>query len=396
MHATGIPRIISVDDHVVEPPDLWVSRVPSKYRDRAPHVEYLPEGETVLVGTEYVQQPGDEGKPVAWWCYEGSRQTLKRVAAAAGYPKDEAGYYGIRYDEMRPGCWKPKDRVADMDLNHVDMSLCFPNYPRFCGQIFYRAEDKELALLCIKAYNDWIIEEWGGESDGRLLGVCLIPLWDSTLAIEEVRRNAARGARAVAFSEIPPWLGLPSIYSGYWDPLFAACAETGTVVGMHTGSATKVVRTSDDAPEIVPAVSIFTNTAYSMLDFIFSGVLQRFPDLKLLYAESQIGWIPYVLERADDAWDTHRAWAIDHKVVPLPPSTYYYRNIYSSFFRDHSGIAMLDKVGVDNICFETDFPHCDSTWPETKQVAEELFGHLPDDVVYKITRGNAERLLNLT
>jgi predicted TIM-barrel fold metal-dependent hydrolase len=394
--AAEIPRLISVDDHVVEPPDVWSSRLPAKDKDVGPRVEYLPEGTIVPAGGEYIELPGDGGRLVPWWCYEDTRQSIKRVAAAVGFPKNEVGMQSVTFDEMRPGCWSPKARLADMDLNHVEASLCFPNYPRFCGQVFYRAKDKQLALLCVKAYNDWIVEEWSGDSGGRLLPVCLIPLWDTELAADEVRRNATRGVRAVAFSEIPPWLGLPSIHSGHWDPVFAACEETGTVVAMHVGSATKVSRTSDDASDVIPTISIFTNSTYSMLDYMFSGVLHRFPRLRLLYPECQLGWIPYMLERADDAWEIHRGWALDQSQVPEPPSTYYYQSISSCFFRDSVGVGLLDRVGVDNACFETDYPHCDSTFPDSKKAAEDQFGHLPQDIVYKLARGNAERLLGLT
>ena len=124
-----------------------------------------------------------------------------------------------------------------MDANHIEAALCFPTFPRFCGQTFTEAKDKELGLLCVKAYNDWMVEEWCGDSGGRLIPLCLIPLWDAELAAAEVRRNAERGVRAVCFSEIPPFLGLPSVHDPdhYWDPFFRACAETKTIVNMHIG-----------------------------------------------------------------------------------------------------------------------------------------------------------------
>jgi len=300
---TDIPWIVSLDDHVVEPPDVWTKRLPAKYRDIGPHVVMAPPGTPVLDGGTYREAPGTEGDPVAWWFYEDQQYSVKRLIAAAGYPADEIGFDGITFDQMRPGCWQPEARLDDMTLNHVEASLAFPNYPRFCGQIFLKANDKELARLCVEAYNDWQVDEWCAGSGGRLIPLCLVPLWDAELAAAEVRRNAARGVRAVAFSELPPWLGLASIHSGYWDPFFAACAETGTVVAMHIGSGTKTVNSSADAPDAVQAVNMFANSALSLIDFLFSGVLVRFPGLKLLYAEAQIGWIPYVLERVDDVWD---------------------------------------------------------------------------------------------
>ena len=154
-----------------------------------------------------------------------------------------------------------------------------------------------------------MVEEWCGSSGGRLIPLCLVPLWDVELAVAEVRRNAARGVRAVAFTELPPTSGCRACTPGDWDPFFAACEETGTVLSMHIGSGTKTPQTSADAPDAVGATIIFGNSVASMTDFLFSGVLHRFPDLKLLYAEAQIGWIPYLLERVDDVWETHRGWS---------------------------------------------------------------------------------------
>jgi predicted TIM-barrel fold metal-dependent hydrolase len=392
---TDIPWIVSLDDHVVEPPDVWTKRLPAKYRDVGPHIVMAPPGTPVLDGGTYREAPGTEGDPVAWWFYEDQQYSVKRLIAAAGYPAEEIGFDAITFDQMRPGCWQPQARLDDMTMNHVEASLAFPNYPRFCGQIFLKGEDKELARLCVEAYNDWQVEEWCAGSGGRLIPLCLIPLWDVELAAAEVRRNAARGVRAVAFSELPPWLGLPSIHSGYWDPFFAACAETDTVVAMHIGSGTKTINSSDDAPDAVQAVNMFANSALSLIDFLFSGVLVRFPQLKLLYAEAQIGWIPYVLERVDDVWDVHRGWSQSQRNVSEPPSQYYYRQVVSCFFKDGVGVENLDRVGRDNIAFETDYPHQDSTWPNTHQVAKELFGHLDAETVHKIVRGNAIRFLGL-
>jgi predicted TIM-barrel fold metal-dependent hydrolase len=392
---TDIPWIVSLDDHVVEPPDVWTKRLPAKYRDIGPHIVMAPPGTPVLDGGTYREAPGTEGDPVAWWFYEDQQYSVKRLIAAAGYPAEEIGFDAITFDQMRPGCWQPQARLDDMTMNHVEASLAFPNYPRFCGQIFLKGEDKELARLCVEAYNDWQVEEWCAGSGGRLIPLCLIPLWDVELAAAEVRRNAARGVRAVAFSELPPWLGLPSIHSRYWDPFFAACAETDTVVAMHIGSGTKTINSSDDAPDAVQAVNMFANSALSLIDFLFSGVLVRFPQLKLLYAEAQIGWIPYVLERVDDVWDVHRGWSQSQRNVSEPPSQYYYRQVVSCFFKDGVGVENLDRVGRDNIAFETDYPHQDSTWPNTHQVAKELFGHLDAETVHKIVRGNAIRFLGL-
>ncbi len=393
---TEIPRIVSVDDHVVEPAHVWDTWLPERFRARGPRIERRGIGAMRHIGGGTDEQTFDpDGQPADCWIYEDLVYIHKRHVAAVGYDRDDMTMSPMTYDEMRPGCYEPKARIDDMELNWVEASLAFPTFPRFCGQTFLEAKDRELAMACVVAYNDWMVEEWCGDSGGRLIPLCLIPLWDANAAAAEVHRNAARGVRAVCFSEIPPHLGLPSIHTGEWDPFFAACAETGTVVCMHIGSSSKMPATSADAPAAVAVTLSFGNAMSSMSDFLFSGVLVRFPTLKLAYSEGQIGWIPYILERADDVWRDHRAWGGVRDLVPEPPSTYYYRQIFGCFFRDRHGIDSLDVVGVDNTTFETDYPHTDSTWPHTKQVAEELMGDLPPDVVHKLVRGNAIRMLEL-
>ena len=391
-----IPRFISVDDHVVEPAHLWQIWLPAKYRDRGPRVERRGIGSMRHVGGGHYEQTFDPDGPQAdCWVYEDLVYINKRHVAAVGFERDRMTMSPITYDEMRPGCYDPVARLADMDLNWVEASLAFPTFPRFCGQTFLEAADRELAEACVYAYNDWMVDEWCGDSGGRLLPLCLIPLWDPRLAAAEVRRNAARGVRAVCFSEIPPHLGLPSVHGDHWEPFFAACEETGTVICMHIGSSSKMPATSADAPVAVAATLSFGNAMASLVDFLFSGVLVRHPGLRLAYSEGQIGWLPYVLERADDVWLEHRAWGGVADIVPEPPSHYLHRQVYGCFFRDRHGLTSLEEIGVDNVTFETDYPHTDSTWPETKQVAEKMFAGLTEDQVYKIARGNAIRMLGL-
>jgi predicted TIM-barrel fold metal-dependent hydrolase len=391
-----IPKIISVDDHVVEPPHVWERWLPAKYRDRGPRVERRGIGASKHVGGGAYEQSFDpDGPPADCWVFEDVVYIHKRYVAAVGFDRDHMGLDPITYDEMRPGCYDPRARVDDMTMNWVDGSLCFPTFPRFCGQTFTEAKDRELGLACIKAYNDWMVEEWCGDSGGVLIPLVIVPLWDADLAADEVRRNAARGVHAVCFSEVPPHLGLPSIHSGSYDPFFAACEETHTVINMHIGSSSRMPATSPDAPHAVAATLSFNNAMASLSDWLFSGKLVQFPRLKLAYSEGQIGWLPYVLERADSVWLEHRAAAGVSETVPEPPSTYYYRQVFGCFFRDHHGIESIDRVGIDNITFETDYPHTDSTWPDSKKIASDHLEGLTDEQKYKILRGNAIRMLSL-
>jgi len=228
--------------------------------------------------------------------------------------------------------------------------------------------------------------------------LCLMPLWDIDLAVAEIERNAERGVRAFCFSELPTRLGLPSIHTGYWDPVFAVCNDTGVTLCMHVGSSSSDPVASPDAPPGVAGTLTFNNSFASLADWLFSGKLMQFPALKLAYSEGQIGWVPYALERADTVWDHHDAWHHSKETVPEPPSTYYYGRVFGCFTADRVGLRNIDVVGEDNLCFETDYPHTDTTWPYSKEYVEKMFADFPDftdEQIYKILRGNGIRMLEL-
>jgi len=387
-----IPRIISVDDHVVEPPDLWTSRLPAKYQDRCPRVE-RDSAVFNFEGGEFTYQKGvPGGAECDWWLYDDLVYPFPKLSAASGF--ETLDVEPVTFDQIRPGGWKQADRLADMTANHVDASLCFPNVlPRFCGQTFLEREDKELALLCVQAYNNWMIDEWcAGDGRGRLIPLTLIPLWDPAAAALEVHRCADKGSFAVAFSENPYHLGLPSIHDKdrFWDPFLTACHETDTVVCMHIGSSSKMPATSPDAPFSVSSTITFANAMGSMCDYILSGVFVRFPRLRVSYAEGQVGWMPYVIERMDKIWAERgdASFGID---LPEPPSTYIPGHVWGCIFDDEIGLKNRDVIGMDQICFEVDFPHADSTFPHTLEVATRICdaAGLADEEVYKLMRGNA-------
>lgn len=396
-----LPKIISVDDHVTEPAHVWLDRLPKKYHDVAPRVHRLPVKEMTFIGGKFTAVPGakgDSGPLADWWFYEDLRRPLTRLDTAVGFDRDEVILAGITYDEMRQGSYKLKDRLEDMDVAGIEASLCFPTFPRFCGQTFYEAQDRELAMLCVQAYNDWMVDEWCGESGGRMLPLCIIPLWDPVAAAAEVRRNAARGVRAVCFSEIPPNLNLPSIHDkdGFWLPFIDACNETGTVICMHIGSGSKMPSTSPDAPAAVGSTLTFANCCFSMVDWLMSGLFSQFTDLKIAYSEGQIGWIPYILERADTVWKENRGWGGVADRVLEPPSELFKKHVYGCYFDDPHGLRCLQEIGEDNVTFECDYPHSDSTWPHTAKIAYEQTLDLTDEQMYKVLRGNAIKMLGIT
>ena len=386
--ARDIPWIVSVDDHVVEPPHVWQDRLPAHLRERGPRVVRMPVERWSPSGGGMAFRAGGEGPEVDTWVYEDLVAPIPQSMACAGLPPEASTRGPIDYAVMRPGCYDVKARLVDMDANHTEASLCFPTFPRFCGQTFLEARDKELALACVEAFNDWTIEEWCGESAGRLLPLCLVPLWDPDAAAREVRRNAARGCHAVAFSELPTYLGLPSIHTRRWDPLFAACEETGTVVCMHIGSGSRLPTSSPDAPPGVLISLTFTNAQISLADWLLSGVLVRFPTLRIAYSESQIGWMPFLLERLDNIFKKSRAWIGIDPVITEPPSSYFAGRVYGCFFEDGFGVRARDAIGIDQITFETDYPHQDTTWPHSLDAVRSFASGLGDDELRKIVRDN--------
>jgi len=391
-----IPRIISVDDHVVEPPDLWSSRLPEKYRDRGPRVVREKAKFDFKGGVFSYERGAPDGEWCDFWLYDDLVYPFPKLSAAVGF--ENLDNEPVTFDQIRPGSWKQKERLEDMDANHVEASLCFPNVlPRFCGQAFYEREDKELALLCIQIYNDWIIDEWcGGEGAGRLIPLTIVPLWDPQLAAQEVRRCADKGSHAVTFSENPVPLGLPSVHSGHWDPFFAACEETDTVVNMHIGSSSRMPSTSPDAPFIVSSTLTFQNAMGSLVDYIFAGIFHKFPQLRVAYSEGQVGWAPYVLERADKLWE-ERGDVSFGSSLPEPPSSYIKDHVWFCIFDDETGLRNRDVIGMDQITFEVDYPHADSTFPHTKETATKIVqkAGLNDEEIYKFLRGNAINLYRL-
>jgi predicted TIM-barrel fold metal-dependent hydrolase len=397
---TDLPRIISVDDHVVEPPELWQERLPAKYRDRGPRVERMRVSQTLVGkgGRSASWREDPDGELADVWLYDDVFFPFVMLYAASGFA--ELGQTVTTFDQLQPGTWKQKERLEAMDANHTEAAICFPNtLPRFCGQTFSERKDKDLALLCIRAYNDWVIDDWGGGAGkNRLLPLAILPLWDPLLCAAEIRRCADKGSHAITFPENPVPLGLPSIHGPdrHWDPVFVACEETDTVVCMHIGSSSSMPSTGPDAPFIISSTLTFQNAQGSMLDYIFSGTLERFEKLTLAYSEGQIGWMPYVLERADKLWEERSANSFGSALVN-PPSSYVAGRIFGCMFDDETGLRNREAIGMDQICFETDYPHADSTFPHSKEVLGSICAKagLDADETYKLARGNAIRAFGL-
>jgi predicted TIM-barrel fold metal-dependent hydrolase len=367
--------LISVDDHIAEPADMFEGHVPKRYRDRAPRVETDDHG---------FQQ---------WW-YGDKRGRNLGLNAVAGKPREMFNVNPSAYGEMRPGCYDVHERVRDMSAGGQLAGLNFPNWTGFSGQVLNEGPDPDVNEAMIKAYNDWHVDEWCGTYPERFIPCGILPLFDVERAAREVRRLAAKGCRAVTFSENPAALHMPSIHSGHWDPLFGACSDEGTVLCLHVGSSSKSASTTADAPPSVGMSLSSVMSVYSLGDLLWADFWWRFPDLHFSLTEGDIGWIPYFLQRAEHVQDRHSGWTRHHFPDGTGPADLFRERIVCCFINDPVGVRLLDQFNVDNVCWESDFPHSDTTWPRAPEVNEAQFAHLDDELVDKITHRNAMRIFS--
>ena len=363
--------LVSVDDHVVEPPDVFVDRVPAKYADLAPKLITMPDG------TEA-------------WEYLGNLSMSVGLNAVVGRPPADYGLEPAAFSDMRPGCYDVHQRVRDMDANGVLGSLNFPSWPGFAGRQFQMTPDKEMALALLVAYNDWHVEDWCGAYPGRFIPCGLVPVWDPELMAAEVRRLADKGCHSVTFSENPARLDLPSLHSDHWDPFWAACEDTQTVVNMHIGSSSQLVVTAEDAPMDVLIALQPINLVQAAADLIFSPVFRKFPTFKIAMSEGGIGWIPYFLERIDYTYEHHKAWTGQDFGDQLPSQVFKER-VVTCFIDDAAGVKNRHDIGIDMITWECDYPHSDCTWPTSPERLMKSLDGVPDDEIDKMTHLNAMR-----
>lgn len=402
MGLSDLDWLVSVDDHVLEPPNVWRDRLPARYRDEGPRL--------------ITDEAGEEH-----WVYEDRKVRTVGLAASAGRSKEQFSPDPVPYSEMRAGCYDSVARLEDMDRAGVLASMCFPSFPRFCGQVFWEGKDRELGMLSVQAYNDWMLDEWCGSAPGRYIPLILIPLWDPRAAAVEMERCAAKGAHAFAFSENPTLLNLPSIHAEdrYWDPVWSAAQDTEMAVCMHQGSSSHRFEMSADAPYLATqAWGIGSKQSGTLLDWLFGPVFIRYPGVKIALSEGGIGWMPYFLERAEQVLDKQRFWASESvrevvrgllkvggksearksevDLMTLDIRQTFQDHVFGCFIEDEAGLDNIRHIGVDNVMIETDYPHSDSTWPNCIQVAHKQLSRFDDETKYKILRGNAERLFQFT
>ncbi|WP_216892618.1 amidohydrolase family protein [Nocardia alni] len=366
-------EILSVDDHLIEHPRVWQDRLPQKYRE---------------VGPRIIE---DENKHHVWR-YEGRNFPQIGLNAVAGKDPRDFGTEPVRYEDMIPGCYDPAARVKDMDLDGVKAAMCYPSFPGFAGRVFMQADDRELAELCVQAWNDFHIDEWCGAAPDRFIPMVMAPFWDIRASVKEIERVAGKGARGLTFPENPVPLGLPSFHTRHWDDLFSALEDADMPLCLHFGSSSLAPGFAQDAPFAVEISLFATNLMWTTSDLLFSGVLQRHPKLKIVLAEGGIGWIPYITERCDYTWERHR-WYMDID-KETRPSELFRKHFYGCFIDDEHGVKNRHEIGIDRITFEVDYPHSDSNWPNTRRRAAQVLADVPDDEVEQMLSGNVRTLFN--
>ena len=364
--------LVSVDDHICEPVDMFEGHVPERYRELTPRVVT------------------DDRGSQQWWYGEVKGRNLG-LNAVAGKPPEYFNVDPLSNDDMRPGCYDVHERVRDLSAGGQLAGLNFPIWPGFTGQVLNSGPDPDVNLVMVKAYNDWHVDEWCGAYPDRFIPCGMLPYFDIEESAKEIRRLADKGCHAVTFSENPAAIGAPSIHSGDWDPVFAACVETGTVLCCHVGSSSKGAATTADAPAAVPMSISSSMSIYTLGDLLWADFWHRFPELRFSLTEGDIGWIPYFLQRAEHTLRRHNAWIKSERPQGLSPTELFHERILCCFIEDAVGVRLLDLFNVDNVCWENDYPHSDSSWPDSPEHLEVLFADLDDTTIDKITHENAMR-----
>ena len=366
-------NVVSSDDHVQESKDTWTKRVPARLRDRAPTLRRTDDGDI--------------------WFIDGQPAGGLGLSVQAGKKFDEYRAAKVLWEEARPGCYDPVQRLKDMELDGVDAQVLFPNVT--LGT--FLLEDLDLQFACLRAYNEFL-SEFCSTNPSRLIGIGLVPTDDVATGVEEIKRIAKlKGLRGAMLPTFPR--GEP-LNSSTYDPLWTAAEELGLPMHIHLrtgsrhtgalfGASTGELR--GDRCVILNLASLANYEALSRI--IFGGVLERHPRLKFVSVEGNIGWLGYFLEKSDRTYRRHRHWTkLD---LPKPPSAYFHDQVYATFIEDKVGVMIRKVIGVDNLMWSSDYPHTDTTWPDSKKYIEESLEGVPAEDRYKILAGNAVRLYNL-
>ncbi|MDG1389238.1 MAG: amidohydrolase family protein [Halioglobus sp.] len=368
--------LVSVDDHVVEPPEMFDNHMTKK--------------ELETIAPRLVEEDGKN-----FWLYESHKIGNMGLNAVVGRPKEEYGMEPLRYEDMRKGVYSIDERIGDMDANGILSSICFPTFPTFAGNLFHQSKDKKAAKRVIEAYNDWHIDEWAGTHPGRIIPLALLPIWDSELMVNEVKRVAAKGCKAISFPDNPTFHGFPSIHNAHWDKLWEVCAENDVVINCHIGTGAQPPHSSPETPIDAWIAAFPMSIANSAADWLYGEFLLKYDNLKISLTEGGVGWVPYFLERAEFTLDHHGPWT-KSDFGGKRPTELFREHFLTCFIEDESGLRNRDLVGIENILFECDYPHSDSTWPMTPENTFRQLENvgLSDEEINTVTHLNAIKHFN--
>jgi predicted TIM-barrel fold metal-dependent hydrolase len=380
--------IIDIDTHVVEPPDLWTSRMSSKWGDLVPHVAWDPEAEEE-----------------AWWVGD-TRLGAAGSPAMAGW-HEYPPFHPRRLADADPATWDAQPRLALMDHYGIRAQLLYPNVAVFDAKSILEMKDTELQLAMIRAYNDFLTD-FSSSAPDRFIPITALPFWDLELTLAEIERCAALGHKGITFTQDPSYFGLPGLTERFWDPMWASAQEKGLPVNFHIASGDLDPFDIGNPENGVHAnyaamgVSFFMSNARTISQLVTGGICHRFPDLDFVSVESGVGWVPFALESLDWQWKNCGV-PQEHPEYDLLPSEYFARQIYASFwFEGASALHAIEQIGSDNILYETDFPHPTSMYPgpatsavSPREYVNTTFAQLDLDVANKILQGNAARIYHL-
>jgi predicted TIM-barrel fold metal-dependent hydrolase len=363
--------IISVDDHISEPPGMFDKHLSGEMLATAPKFGTTPQG------TDY-------------WEYEGTKIPSVALNAVAGRVPEEYGIEPTALSQIRKGCYDVHARVDDMNADGIAVSLNFGSMSAMDGSIFHKAPDKTRALAHLRAYNDWHVDEWCGAYPGRFMPLGILPSWDMNGTVEEIRRLARKGCSAVSINENPTKQGLPSIHDSYWEPFWRAIADNDMTICLHIGSGNPAPFSSMDTPIEAWIITMPMSIAVAAADWLHLEALKRYPGLRIALSEGGIGWIPYFLERADFTHQQHHAWT-HSKFGGSAPSATFRKHFLTCFIDDAFGLKNLQEVGEDVVAYECDYPHSDSLWPKSAENLWRAVKHLTAEQIDKVTFKNAAR-----
>jgi predicted TIM-barrel fold metal-dependent hydrolase len=358
-------RLISADSHVLEPPDLYTSRVPAKLRDRAPRMERFAEGDAWVI--EGVDDPINFG-----------------LNASAGMDPDAMRPW-IHWEDVREGGHNPAGRIAEQDRDFVDAEILYPT-PRLSWAIAAN-DDAEYQLAMVRAYNDWLAE-YCRHAPLRLGGLAMIPNCGVGDAVAELQRAIANPGIVGGLLSRYPHGGL-DLEPGD-DPLWGFATEAGVPLSIHV---TLVTGMPTSHKTKLPGDVRFYDVPQRILQLIFSGVLDRFPELEIVLAEVDCGWIPYFKEQIDDRY--HRLGRGSGLKLTMPPSEYMDRNFSYTYITDHFAVRNRADIGSDRMMWSSDYPHVGADWPNSWRTINADFSGVPEDERDLILAGNARRLYRL-